>query len=111
MPYGYGISTFPHLSEQLGRAIGNAIAAAAIVADNITQTQMTCISIPRKPIAPQISQKIDVSVCGNFVEMLDYLRADEKIRPAYYARFEVNVCGGFVFILHLDQVDVGMGRP
>ena len=99
------------MSGQLGRAIGNAIAAAAIVADNITPIQMTCISIPRKPIAPIFSQKIDVLVCGNFIEMLDYLRADEKIRPAYYARFEVSVYGGFVFILHLDQVDVGMGRP
>ena len=63
---------------------------------------MTCISIPRKPIAPLFSQKIDVSVYGNFVEMLDYLKADEKIRPAYYARFEVSVYSGFVFILHLD---------
>ena len=38
---------------------------------------------------------------GNFVEMLDYLKVDEKIRPIYYASFEVNVYGGFVFILHL----------
>ena len=63
---------------------------------------MTCISIPRKPIAPLFSQKIDVLVYGNFVEMLDYLKADEKIRPAYYARFEVSVYSGFVFILLLN---------
>ena len=41
-------------------------------------------------------------VYGNFVEMLNYLKVDEKIRPVYYASFEVNVYGGFVFILHLS---------
>ena len=103
MPYGYGIGTFPHLSEQLGRAIGNAIAAAAIVADNITPTQMTCISILRKPIAPLFSQKIDVLVYGNFVEMLDYLKADEKIRPAYYARFGVFILDLCLFYILISS--------
>ena len=50
-PNGQGISTSPHLSGQLGRAIGNAIAAAAN-SDNITATQVTCTRIPRKPIFP-----------------------------------------------------------
>ena len=42
----------------------------------------------------------------NFIEMLDYLKANEKIMPVYYARIEVNVYGGFVFTysLKLDQV-------
>ena len=42
----------------------------------------------------------------NFVEMLDYLKANEKIRLVYYARIEVNVSGWFVFTytLQLDQV-------
>ena len=41
MPKGYGIFTFPQLSGQLGRAIGNVVIAAAIIADNITPTLMT----------------------------------------------------------------------
>ena len=42
----------------------------------------------------------------NFVEMLVYLKANEKIMPVYYARIEMNVYGGFVFsyISQLDQV-------
>ena len=42
----------------------------------------------------------------NFVEMPDYLKANEKIMLVYYARIEVNVCGGFVFMYssQLDQV-------
>ena len=42
----------------------------------------------------------------NFVEMLVYLKANEKVMPVYYARIEMNVYGGFVFTysLQLDQV-------
>ena len=29
----------------------------------------------------------------------------------YLVSLHMNVYGGFVFILHLDQVDGGMGRP
>ena len=42
----------PQLSEQLGKANGYAIAAAAIIVVNITPTQVTCTSIEWKPIAP-----------------------------------------------------------
>ena len=42
----------------------------------------------------------------NFVEMLVYLKENEKIMPVYYARIELNVYGGFVFMYssQLDQV-------
>ena len=42
----------------------------------------------------------------NFVEMLVYLQANEKIMPVYYARIQVNVYGGFMFThsSELDQV-------
>ena len=42
----------------------------------------------------------------NIVEMLDYLKANEKIWSVYYTRIEVSVYGGFVFTytLQLDQV-------
>ena len=40
----------------------------------------------------------------NFVEMLVYLKAKEKMMPVYYTRIEVNVYGGFVFT-YISQLD------
>ena len=45
---------------------------------------------------------------NNFVEMLDYLKSNEKIRPIYYARIEVNVYGGFLF-MYSSQLDQAHG--
>ena len=101
------------MSKHLGRAIGNAIAAAAmflLISNDLPKH-------PKETHSPNIFPNeclrlIDVLVYGNFEEMLDHLKADENIRPVYYARIEVNVYGGFVFTytLHLDQVHWGMGR-
>ena len=54
----------------------------------------------------QCLRLIEVLVPDNFVEMLVYLKANEKIMPVYDARIDVNIYGGFVFTYNsqLDQV-------
>ena len=54
----------------------------------------------------QCLRLIEVLVPNNFIEMLVYLKANEKIMPVYDARIEVNIYGGFVFTYssQLDQV-------
>ena len=65
VPKGYGILTSPHLSVQLGRANGNAVAvAAAAINDNITPTQVGCTSILCKPIALLSLRRVFSVVCG-----------------------------------------------
>ena len=65
IPKGYGIFTSPHLSVQLGKANGNAVAVAvAAINDNITPTQVSCTSILWKPIALQFLRRGFSVVCG-----------------------------------------------